>query len=427
MAVIHYNNTMAPVYLYKGKTPFINFQELSGAESLLEYHFAEGIRMLTDTSRYVVGYATGNGEPLPSDYRVFDLFQNLLNPNYETYTLNLLTQPVIPDVFDVLMLVKPSFPFSDVVKLKLDQYVMNGGKLLIFMDRLHAEMDSLQVKNQVVAFDRELGIHDLLFRYGVRINPDLIMDLQCDFLPFDVSGNGQYEFLPWNYFPKFESDNRHPVNRDLGYVSGRFANSMDITESDDIRKTVLLSTSDRTRTLASPAIISGSENVYLPDDEKYRKKNLPVAVLLEGKFSSFFKNRLSSGFADTLQQMGAKFNAACIKENKLIVVSDGDIVFNSLANGSEPIPMGHNQYTLGTRLDFPYANRDFVKNCLDYLMDGSGIINLKNKDFAIRLLDATRKKNERLYWQVLNLLMPVLLIILSGFILQWRRRVSFRK
>ena len=427
IAVIHHDNRMAPVYLYKGKTPFINFQELSGAESLLEYHFAEGIRMLTDTSRQVVGYAMGSGEPTPSEYRVFDLFQNLLTANYETYTLNLVSQPVIPAVFDVLLLVKPTLPFSDMVKLKLDQYVMNGGKLLVFIDRLNAEMDSLQVKNQVVAFDRELGIHDLLFKYGVRVNPDLIMDLQCDYLPFDVSGNGQFEFLPWNYFPRFESDYRHPINKDLGYVSGRFANSMDTTESAEIKKTVLLRTSDRTRTLASPAIISGSENVFLPDDEKYRKKNLPVAILLEGRFGSFYRNRLSSDLSDSLEKAGVSFKASCNRENKMIVVSDGDVPLNALANGNEPIPMGHNQFTLDSRLHFPYANRDFVKNCLDYLLDESGITGLKNKDFTIRLLDAKRKKDEKIFWQVFNLLMPVLMIILFGFILQWRRRAGYSK
>lgn len=427
MAVISYKNAMLPVHLYKGKTPFINFQELSSAESLLEYNFAEGMRLLTDTSRYVVGYATGNGEPVPPQYMVYDLFENLLKTNYEAYTLNLETQPVIPDVFNVLMLIKPYLPFSDLVKLKLDQYVMNGGKLMIFLDRLNAEMDSLQVKNQVVAYDRELDIHDMLFKYGVRINPDLIMDLQCDFLPFDVNGNGQFEFLPWNYFPRLESDNQHAINRDLGYVAGRFVNSIDTVESEGIRKTILLRSSDRSRTIASPAIISGQENVYAPEDEKFRKKHLPVAVLLEGRFSSFFKNRLSSSLQDSLKATGANYLSACREDNKMIVVSDGDIVFNSLMEGSEPLPMGYNVYTQGTKLDFPYANRDFVKNSLNYLMDQTGIIQLKNKEFTVRLLDVARKKEERMFWQVFNLLIPVLLIIVFGFILQWHRRYKFSK
>ena len=145
-------------------------------------------------------------------------------------------KPVIPDTFKLLMIVKPTITFTEEEKLKIDQYVMRGGKVLWFIDRLNAEMDSLQIKNQVIAYDRNLNLEDLLFRYGVRINPDLLMDLQCDFLPFDVNGNKQFEFLHWNYFPLFESKQNSVINKNLGLVAGKFVNSIDTVSAPELGK-----------------------------------------------------------------------------------------------------------------------------------------------------------------------------------------------
>ncbi len=142
-----------------------------------------------------------------------------------------------------MVIVKPTIPFTEYQKLKLDQFVMNGGKILLFADRLNAEMDSIQSNNEVTAFDRNLELNELLFNYGVRINADLLMDLQCDYLPFNVNGNGQFEFLPWNYFPVMESKNNHPINKGLGFVAGKFVNSIDTVTAEGITKTVLLSSS----------------------------------------------------------------------------------------------------------------------------------------------------------------------------------------
>ncbi len=174
-------------------------------------------------------------------------------------------------------------------KLKIDQYVMRGGKLLLFVDKLDAEMDSLRIKNEVVAYDRGLGLNDLLFKYGARINPDLVMDLQCDFYPFVTNGSGQLEYLRWNYFPLFETKSNHTINKNLGLVSGQFVNSIDTVEAEGIKKTILLSSSPNSRTIATPAVISGRENVNAAEDEKFKKANIPVAVLLEGKFQSFIQ------------------------------------------------------------------------------------------------------------------------------------------
>lgn len=420
VAMVHYENKSVPLRLYQGRSPMISYQELNSAEAMLEYTLADAVAKAVQKTKAVVGYATGNGQPMSFD--TYDLVENTLKPNYRFFTFNLQTQPYIPKECKVLMIVKPTLAFSQEEKLKLDQYVMNGGKLLIFLDRLNAEMDSLQVKNEVIAYDRDLQLNDLLFRYGVRVNPDLLMDLQCDYLPFDVNGNGQYEFLPWNYFPVMESPSNHPINKNMGFVSGRFVNSIDTVEAEGIRKTILLHSSRNARTISTPALISGRENVNAPEDEKFRKSFIPAAVLLEGKFSSLYTNRLTQTIQDSLAAYQIRFKPACDEESQVIVVGDGDMVLNAVSRGDQPIAMGMNPFTFGTQREFPFANRDFLLNCLEYLVNEQNLMEAKSKDYVARLLDTKKVNAEKQTWTMLNLAVPVLLVLLFGLVFQWLRK-----
>jgi ABC-2 type transport system permease protein len=422
VALVHYKDRTVPVSIYQGKTPLINFQELNSSEALLEYKMADAISKVTRTEKPLIAFASGNGEPM--EYNIYDLVENNLKRDYDLSIVNIQSQPFISEDFKVLVMVKPTTAFSDEEKLKLDQYVMNGGKILMFIDRLNAEMDSLQIKNEVVAYDRDLQLNDLLFRYGVRINADLLMDLQCDYLPFDVNGNGQFELLPWNYFPVLQSPSNHPINKSLGFVAGRFVNSIDILEAEGIKSTVLLTSSANARTIGTPALISGRENVNAPDDEKYKRKDIPVAVLLEGKFRSLFANRLSAAMNDSIKKYGSTFLPQSLAANKMIIVADGDIVLNSLSKG-QPIPMGMNPYTYGSQREFPFANKDFLQNCLDYLVDENGLSEAKGKDYVLRLLDPKKVSDEKTYWQVINIAAPILLVILFAIFYQWRRRKKY--
>lgn len=423
VALVHYKDQTVPVKIYEGKTPLINFQELNSAEALLEYKMADAITKITQKEKPVLAYLTGNGEP--AGYNVYDLIENTLKTDYKLFTFDPNTQPLIPEEFKVVIMVKPTEGFTDEAKFKLDQYVMAGGKILMFIDRLNAEMDSLKIKNEVVAFDRDLKLNDLLFRYGVRINADLVMDLQCDYLPFDVNGNGQFDLLPWNYFPLFESKSNHPVNKNLGFVSGKFVNSIDTSEAEGIAKTILLSSSANARKIGTPALISGKENVNAPEDDKFKTSNIPVAVLLEGKFRSLFANRLSQSMNDTLQKYGANFLSQCITPNKMIVVADGDIVLNAVVKGNQPIPMGMNAYTYGTQREFPFANKNFLQNCLDYLINENGLSEAKSKDYTLRLLDFKKVRQEIFFWQLINIAAPILLVVLFAVIFQWARKRKY--
>ena len=422
-AWVHYKDKLEVIELYKGKSPQISFAEISSAEALLEYKIISSIANIMQQTKPTVAYAVGNGEP--TDYTTYDLSENVLNKNYRYAPFNLNAPIFLPKQIDVLMIVKPTIPFTDFQKFKIDQYVMNGGKLLIFADRLNAEMDSLQSKKgEVTAFDRNLKINDLIFNYGARINADLIMDLQCDVLPMDINGNGQYDFLPWNYFPVLESNGSHPINKGLGFVVAQFANSIDTVDADGISKTVLLQTSANARTISAPAIISAAENVNAPINQKFNKANVAAAVLLEGKFTSVFNNRLTTNFKDSLAKTNATFVSKNIQPNKIIIVSDGDIVLNSTIKGS-PIPMGKNKFTIDTQREFPFANIDFVSNCLSYLINDNGLNQIKGKEFTTRLLDAKKVQQQKTFWQIINIALPIGIILLIALIYNYLRKKKY--
>ena len=421
VALMHYKEKLVPVKLYNG-IPNIGRQEINSAEAMMEYQFADAIYKLSEHQKPMVAYSFGNGEP--QDARTYDLVENVLRNDYDLKVVNLNTLPVIEDTFKLLMIVKPTQPFTEIEKLRIDQYVMRGGKLLMFVDKLNAEMDSLRIKNEVIAYDRGLELNDLLFKYGIRINSDLVMDLQSDRLPFDVNGNGQFEFLSWNYFPVFVSKSNHPINKNLGFISGKFVNSIDTVEADGIKKTVLLSSSSNARKISAPALISGKENVNAPEDEKFKTADIPVAVLLEGRFSSMFRNRLSQAMTDSLEKYGDDFQPQNITADKMIIVSDGDMVLNSVSK-NEPMPMGMNPFTYGSQYEYRFSNKDFLQNCLDYLINESGLSEAKEKDYTLRLLDTKKLAAQKTNWQLINIIGPIIVVILFAFIFQWIRKRKY--
>lgn len=421
-ALVMYNGKMLPVNLYSGTETVITPAELNSSEALLEYKFAYTINQLSEPARPMIAYSVGNGEPTGNN--VFDLVTNVLQKNYSLFTMNIAKQPVIPDTFRLLMIVKPTVPFTEDEKMKIDQYVMHGGKVLWFIDKLEAEMDSLQIKNRVIAYDRGLNLDDLLFKYGVRINPDLIMDLQSDFLPFSVNGKDQFDFLHWNYFPLFESKQNSVITKNIGLVAGRFVNSIDTVNAPAIKKTILLSSSDNSRTIATPALISGAENRNAPEDDAFKMKNIPAGVLLEGKFTSLYKNRTSAAMMDSFAHYGEPFLTECINNNAMIVVADGDIVLNGTVQ-DKPLPMGVNSYTVGTQYEYQFANKDFAENCLEYLINNAGLSEARAKDYKLRLLDSKKADAEKTKWQLINIAVPLLFIILFGVVYQWWRKKKY--
>ena len=437
VAVMHYNDKQILVNLYPGVSGRISQEEINSAEALMEYQFAKGLDKITKTNKTGIAYNVGNGEP--TNWRPYDLVQ-ALKKDYQFGMLNLQIETTIPKGVDVLMIVKPTVTFSEEEKFKIDQFVMRGGKLLCFIDNLFAEQDSLAFKPETIAFDRNLNLTDLFFRYGLRINTDLVMDLQCDMIPFVVGGtaeNPQYEFLHWNYYPLLSPAKNQSLSKNLGYVASRFANSIDTIKVADVVKTPLLVSSPNSRIISTPALISLNENKNVPEDGKFKQNAIPVAMMLEGKFTSLYKNRATKAQIDSLAAIGGQFSPVSA-ENKMIIVADGDIVLNEIIPGganSEPIPlpMGWNKYTYGEyqkqsdygKLFIPVANREFLLNCMEYLVNDPAISQTRNKDIVLRLLDSKKVTEKKSLWQFINIGLPVLLVIIAGLIYQQLRKRKY--
>ncbi len=438
-AIVHQGGQMDLVNLFPTSKRSISAAELNNAEAMMEYNFVKVIDQMAQPSRPMVAYAIGNGEPVGPNVIAL---QHAIDPEsmpeelqqffpaersrYRLGLFNLKTQPAVPDTFKTLIIVKPDSSFSESEKLKIDQYVMRGGRVLWFVDNLYAEPDSLSMGVKgLIAYERGLNIGDLLFNYGVRINPDLLMDLQCGFLPFAVGGTAeqpQYEFLHWNYYPLFEARDNHTITRNLGLVAGRFVNSIDTVEKEGLRKTFLLQSSANSRTISSPALISPNENRNTPQDQLFRQKDIPAAVLVEGRFNSLYKGRLGQPQRDSLAAYGGFRQQS--EENKMIVVADGDIVLNDVSRQG-PLALGRSIYTEGSQYEYQFANRDFLLNCLEYLTSKGTIMSTRNKEIVLRLLDPKRTQAEKTKWQLINIVLPIVLVILFGLIYQQVRRYRF--
>ena len=427
VALLTYNGQTAVVDLYPTSKRVVSAEDLANAEAGMEYQFAKNISRLLNPQRLSVAYAIGNGEP--TDVSVYDLRQTV-SSNYNFGMFNLKTQPFIPPAFNVLLIVKPTEAFTTEEKLKIDQYVMHGGKVVWFLDVLHAEQDSLSYKTSLIAYDRGLNLDDLLFRYGARINPDLLMDLQCDFLPFAVGGsanNPQFEFLHWNYYPLFESHGNHLINKNLGLVAGRFVNSIDTVAAMGVRKTFLLQSSANARTISTPALISLNENRNVAEDAQFKQHDVPAAVLLEGKFTSLFKGRITSAQRDSLAAQGG-FKESSDSAGKMVVVGDGDMVLNDFsAKENTPLPMGMNLFTVGSQYEYQFANREFLTNILEYFTSNAGIIESRNKEVVLRLLDPKKTEEERGKWQLINIALPIVLIVVIGAVYQQVRKRQYTR
>jgi gliding-associated putative ABC transporter substrate-binding component GldG len=389
----------------------------------LEYKFANAIDQLTRKNIPTIAYAIGNGEPI--DLKVNDLGESLRN-QYRLAVFDL--KKGFPDasMIDAMIIVKPTKAFTEEDKLKIDQYIMHGGKLIWCIDKLYAELDSLK-RNQAeyTAFDRGLDLDDLLFKYGVRINGDLLQDLNCSKIPIVIGRNGdgspKMQRVPWPYYPFLSAHSNNPISKNLERVLPLFPSSIDTVKAIGIEKTILLSSDTNSRRLASPAIVSVNSVKSEEDMRSFQSSYVPVAVLLEGKFNSFFNNRISGVLADSiLRSTGKPFLSKATSSVKQIVIADADIFTNDLSQTTGPVPMG-----MLLQENYRFANREFLLNSLDYLVSTNNLFESRNKDFVLRLLDKKKLSEQRVQWQIINIGLPILLVVILGSIFQWARRRQF--
>ncbi len=422
-AIVRYNDSMQiPIDLMSGKSGADEETTLNHSEALLEFKFADAINKLTRKQVPVVAYAAGNGEPLNPTVR--DLFETM-RTNYRFGVIDVNIGRLDADTIAALMIVKPSKPFTEIEKLKIDQYIMHGGNVIWFIDKLYAEMDSLlRVQTEFIAFDKNLNLDDQLFKYGIRINNDLLQDLKSAKQPLVVGqlgGQPQIERLPFPYYPLVSSPSTNPIAKNLDDVITIFPSSIDTVKSPGIQKTVLLASDTNSRVISSPAMVS-LQSVKTEDDLRtFTRSYVPVAVLLEGKFTSLYANRFTDDLRDSLQLFSAQpFASAGIKPGKQIIVSDADVVTNVVTQSQGPLPMGMQQYE-----NYQFANKDFLLNALDYMVNNNGLLETRSKDFTLRLLDKQKITEQKTIWQSINIGIPILLVLLFGWLYQLKRKRDF--
>ena len=339
-------------------------------------------------------------------------------------TFNLDSAYVIPQAVKVLIVAKPRRPFSDRDKFLIDQYVMNGGKVIWLIDRLNAELDSLRGTNAYVPMDYPLELDDILFKYGVRINPDLVLDLRCSHIPMVIDPTGRQELFPWYYHVISIPQSDHPIVKNLDGINLFFPSSIDTVKTKTpVKKTILLTSSENSRIQPNITRLNFEILRYDPDPEKFNKQHIPLAVLLEGEFPSLFENRVTAAFQQTLEQIDQQFREKSVN-TRMLVVSDGDIARNLVVDPrqGQVMPLGYNRFER-----YQFANKDFLLNAVEYLRDDNGIIEARGKEVKLRLMNTTKAQQEATKWQLLNIGVPLLFLLIFGFLWNWFRRRKYAR
>ncbi|MFN8321989.1 MAG: gliding motility-associated ABC transporter substrate-binding protein GldG [Chitinophagales bacterium] len=418
-AMVTYGGREMPVQLLENQIGFSPQQILNNSEILLEYKFSNAIKKLTQYRSPRVVFIQGHGEL--TNLETADIQNTLLNLQYEVKDFDLHNNYQIPAKIDVAVIAKPRIAFDEKDKYKIDQFIMRGGKVLWLVDGTTAAMDSLKTSpTGQFAQGNDFNLDDMLFKYGVRVNTDVVQDINlCNPIPLIVGQMGnapQTEMFPWYYFPLLVSDNNHAIVRNLDPVAGFFVSTIDTVKNPGVNKTILLHTTDNAKAQLAPTRIHFGILQNKPNPAYYNQPKLPVAVLMEGAFESAYKNRLSPEFlaaSDTVENLKFVEKSPQIK---MIVIADGDIIRNEVRNDSSAYPLGYYMYTKQQ-----FANKDFILNCIEYLIDDSGILETRNKEVKLRLLNTVKAEEEKLKWQLINIALPILFIILSGLAFSYYR------
>lgn len=418
------------ILTYAGRSVAVNLLEsempgvppevvLNNSVGLLEYKLASAIHRLIRKEKPNIVFLKGHGELSPE--QTADLRREI-RPYYNFSFLDLDSVFRINPAVDLLIVAKPRGAFSEPDKFKIDQFVMRGGKVAWFIDPLGVSLDSMRGRPGFMPLEYDLNLDDLLFKYGVRIQKNLVLDMECSGIPLQVGmvgGNPQFDLFPWFYHPVVAGTATHPVVKNLNRVQFEFPATIDtIKTKTAVRKTVLLESSQYTRMQYPPVQLSFDILRYDPDPTKFDKGRQPLAVLLEGTFASNYENRVPQAFLDSMSALGEAYRAVS-EPGSMIVVADGDVLRNPYnPMTQEARPMGYNVFDRRQ-----YANKEFVLNMIEYLIDGKGLIEARSREVRLRLLDKVRIGKEKLTWQLLNLLAPLALLVLTGFIFHlWRRR-----
>jgi ABC-2 type transport system permease protein len=415
-ALISYNGVEIPVNLLSNNPGLSGEENLNNSIQALEYNIVSTIKDITITKLEKIAFLEGHGEL--KDYEVDDITRSLAN-FYQVDRGQINGDVHALDSYKCVIIAKPQKAFSEEDKFVLDQYVMNGGKLLWFIDEVYINEDSL-VNGNTFAFNTQLNIDDQLFKYGIRINPVLVEDEQSGVIPVSSTSESKYMLAPWLYYPLLAGSQINPVSRNINLVKAEYCSYLDTLEANGkLKKTILLRTSQYTRTKQVPAMISLSEVKQTTDASYFNKSNLPVAAIIEGNFPSVFKNRMLSNLKIT----GNYSYKDESKNTRMLVVADGNVIRNDIKatpQGIKVSRLGYDRFLKQT-----FGNKDFILNAVNYLTDDIGLMTLRSKQVILRLLDKTKIEDEKTKWQIINVIMPIVIIVLMGVGINFRRRKKY--
>ncbi len=416
-AVLYYGDKKIPINLLKSQFGQAPEAVINTSIEQLEYEIANALRKVTQTKVKRLAFLKGNGElekwniidgkaELKQYYEIDDVDLSVIPPS----TLFEYTGVIVP---------KPTLPFSDFDKFKLDQYVMHGGKIIWLVESQLADMDSLRNSPQYYSISYNLGIEDLFYKFGVRINNNIVQDLMCNSIPVlsgMKNGTPEQKLLPWMYFPVVPPTSSHPIVRGVDPIWFQFASSIDTIPSKKIKKTILLASSPYSRVVPAPARVDIELARLEPDESLFRTGgNKTMAILLEGEFSSNFEF-----IFDKTKNPELDFKPK-VENNKMIIISDGDVIRNQYSQSKGQVfPLGYDRYA-----NQQFGNKRFLLNCVDYLCDDSGIIEVRSKEVTLRLLDKAKIKREKLFWQFINIGLPIILILIFAVANNYYRKRKY--
>ncbi len=412
--VLHNKEKEVVVPLLKNNPALSGQENLNQSIAALEYEIMNALRMLERKSLPIAAFLIGQGE---SDAAQTIDFAKSLSENYEVKRL---TAEQIDDKISALIIAQPRKDFSEDSKFFIDQYIMNGGKVLWLIDEVEISKDSLRNKQMAMAFYRPLNIEDQLFTYGVRVNPKIVLDMNGDLLKVNTALRGEqprFTPLPWAYEPLLEVNPYHAITKGLAPVRGVFVNSLDTLEFPDVEKIPLLRTSSATRLEGVPRRVLMKEIQMMQRVDFYPHSNTTVGVLLEGVFPSVFRGRLAYTQRNNFKESS--------KPTKMVVIADGDIVKNETRGADAAmqfLPLGYN-----SDYKYTHGNKAFLLNVIDYLCDEESWMELRSKEYTPAVLDKTKARAERSFWQWLNVVVPLFTTFLVGIIYAIYRRRKYGK
>jgi ABC-2 type transport system permease protein len=420
-ALLSYKGFEVPVNFLKNNPALHADENLNNSVQNLEYELISSIHTIKNQETRKVVFLEGHGE---LDELLVAGISDAIVRYYDIYRGRINEQDLKSlDEYHALIIAKPLKPFSEIEKYIIDQYIMRGGSVMWFIDPVAIDLDSLTYASEAIALINDINIDDQLFRYGVRLNPSLVMDMNCLLIPVNVSlAEEQARFVPvpWHFSPLLAGNEAHPVTRGLNFVKAEFASVIDTVGADPaIRREVLLRTSKATRVMNAPLMVSLDMAARQPDPESFNTPHQPVAVMLEGEFPSVFANRSIAGIIGR-DDPGFRDRG---DRTRMLVVADGDIIRNDVTVSKgvpEPLPLGYDRYSEQT-----FGNREFVLNALNYLLDDAGLMELRTRELQLRLLDRARVRKDLGMWQIVNMVVPLAIVVAFGLFYNWSRRRLF--